>query len=474
MGAEQSYQKSKKEKKDIRKVEFYIGSETTDIDSNESSKLKSSNDSQESIEENVTDEVEQKAQELYNCLINDRLKLPDIIHNMSFIEMKAIIERIENDHFADEEFRNKSVWSELCLGKKGRINNKQMSLYEIPTKELIDTIISIVNDIGAAKIEEMCAGMGLLSSLLQRRGVIVKATDGNSWVETFAPKRYVNVEEKLLIEYNINKDVDDSTLYIGSWPVPSSPRIKDFVSFVKDTRPKYYLFIGENRRINRTNESMYNFMLENGYVSFELFPGQISYKDYFCSNYSKYCQSQQRSSTILFVDKNKAPNFKLEMEKYSTVNNVAYETKNYIQDMIVEGVIPHCYLNIPYTDAIISKVDSRLHSKTNINPDIFETVEEYEFFLKKSYPIAKFPKIRTRKEFLEYKEMIGILESEGGYQRLIDSGYFPQWMETSPENIRPIAAEQYIFVDFSTESKAWKETPNTFATEFTKISQSFY
>lgn len=473
MGAEQSYQKPNKGKKAVR---FYIGSET-DTESDLSTGICCPPGPPGPAGESGSHErsqVDQQAEQLYNCLMYDRLKLPEIIHNMSYFNMRTIVERIENCHFKDDEFKNRSVWNELCLGKHGRINNQQMAIYEVPTKELIDLIVKVVNDTGVAKVEELCAGMGLLSAILAKRGIIVKATDGNAWIETLAPKRYVNVEEKLLIKYNIDNDLDDSTLYIGAWPVPSSKKAKDFMSFMKDTRPKFYLFIGENKGINRTIEEMHNFMLENGYSSFELFPNQISYKDYFSKNYCRYGLSQQRSATILYVDKNKAPEFQLNMDNYPVANPVAYGPKNYVQDMIVEGILPHCYLNIPYTNAMIKKVHEQLHTTLKIDKNIFETVEEYEFYLKKSYPIIKFPKISTRKEFLEYKEMISILESDGGYQKLLDSGYFPQWMETSPEQTRHIVAEQFIFVDFSTKSKAWKETSNTFATQFAKTSQVSY
>lgn len=137
---------------------------------------------------------------LYNILLNEREKLPDFLYKINdYKKLSNIIRKIEKKN-------DKNIWYDLCLGLKGKVNNKYSAIYEIPTKQLLDSIVLIAQLYNIKQIDEIYAGLGLITNLLKKRfdeddyKIKITASDNHFSNETSLSLDYTNI---------IKKDVSD-------------------------------------------------------------------------------------------------------------------------------------------------------------------------------------------------------------------------------------------------------------------------
>lgn len=413
---------------------------------------------------------------LFNAFTNNRCNLHKVLagdngQGFSYNELSKCLKDIEEQYINHEDYRNTAVVQTLMLGKSGDMQNAQMAIYELPTKELLDGICELCNILKINKIEEIMGGIGLLSYMLAMRGLHVTCTDGHAWAQTVGYK-YYNVQKKRLIKYNIDKQTSDDTLYIMAWPYPEKPSDIDVNNFFTKTRPKYLLIINENMVINKKMNTLNEYIKSQDYQSYKLPFKQICYRDYFCDTYKSITKkSYQRSSSVLYMDKKKG-DMSNDVDKISKNNFTSdvydvYPHAQYIQDLIVEGILPHFCLN-ENIDELKKELHVAIHTQTQM-PTYLNTFEEIKFYNLKNKSPKKYPiNIVTRRDFEKYYDLITKLETNG-VNGLKNSGYLPEWIACHQSKL---IAEMYIFTDFSTTKKFWKANYNSFQQEFKRLTAS--
>lgn len=387
--------------------------------------------------------------DLFKVLAYDRQRLLDyLVVNGSYDALRASFMEVENEHT--------DIWDivqRLLLGRYGSESNKQMAIYELPTHELIDSISMICEQLGVFKVEEIAAGTGLLSGMLSRlTNIEVNSTDGKTWMETYVP--LYPVQPKLLLEYAMdNVDYDDKLIVI-SWILNRS--VDDLVETIKTKKFRQIIIIGEqfNKYISNTD----NALLENGYNRTPVPTKQLCYNDYFKMN-SHYPDNCIRSSCILYTRNDVEP-INIVINNHPPVVN---DTTDYmiIQDMIVFGLLPRWLLNVlvTYDQSVVRKTiidiersiansDSNKHMIFNI----IDGLDQFNFWLSK----LNFPKITIKEKFVEFYELCKALNYPNGLINLKQKLCFPEWIHSKDE------AEKYLYLDFSTSSKRWKESRESF------------
>ena len=387
--------------------------------------------------------------ELFNVLTRDRTKLLDYLAiNGSYDELKGELMKIEDS--------NADVWDivqRLFLGKHGMECNKQMAFYELPTLDLVQCISMICEQLGIFKIEEIGAGTGLLSGMLNRlTNLDVNATDGKTWMETNVTLH--PVQQKLFLEYALDNIDYDDKLIILSWI--SNKAVNDIDEIIKMKKFRQFIIIGEqyNKYIHTTNDTM----LENGYQRIVIPVKQLCYNDYFRMNHY-YPENCIRSSCTLYIrDDVEEINVNI-----ADPPNVLTDITDYmvIQDMITFGILPKWVMTV-LTDhdlAIskkviidIEKFISNGESNKTMIFKVINSLEHFRFWISK----PNFPKITTNEKFIEYYELCTSLNSPNGLTNLKHRSCLPQWINTKDE------AEKYLYLDFSSTSKKWKESREMF------------
>lgn len=75
-------------------------------------------------------------------MAHNRSKLPEFISlNSSYDILKKIIICIEKKYFDT----NKHIWNDLMLGMVGYSHNLQNAIYELPTYELVNCILRVMD-----------------------------------------------------------------------------------------------------------------------------------------------------------------------------------------------------------------------------------------------------------------------------------------------------------------------------------------
>ncbi|CAH6421841.1 Hypothetical protein KVN_LOCUS529 [uncultured virus] len=395
---------------------------------------------------------------LYDILKKQREKLPDfLLEHGGFDELKQILLKIEENK--KEKF---SIIRDLFLGKVGNENNKQKAIYELPTNELINVINTICMLLSIDKIEEICCGQGILAKMLQlKTSLEIKATDGFRWIETFGQPYYINVENKLILDYVNSKENLNEKLIIFSW-FPDNA-IDDFFKFIEKNKPKQFCIIGEY--FTNIQKSIFEFLENDEYHLINLQTKQICYKDYYYLN-KNYPENNCRSSMTLCFKNNELT---LQLIKIASGQNnfcseqMPYSDKMFIQDLIITKVFPKWITDTFYDDLLFKKyvniVINCLSRKYKI-PQFIDNPEDFEFWFEKM-DNNQFPKkINDSKKFKEYKQLANILESENGLDNLKNNFIVPDWILNINE------AYKYIWLDFSTDNKQWKQSKNNFMRKF--------
>jgi hypothetical protein len=406
----------------------------------------------------MSDLIKDKSTELYKIMKCNRGDVAKFLEeNGSYDTLKQCIKTIEEM----KKDKNRNIFSDMCLGKMGLETNKQRAIYELPTHELVNVINTITNLLNVDTVEEMCAGQGLLSKMLQQLTELnVKATDGKQWIQTYNNDTYVDVETKLVSQHRYDND-NTNKLLVVSW-IPEKS-IYDFVSVIEVKKPNQFILIGE--RNDKTICDIINRVKLLRYKVINIPVKQICYRDYYANNVF-FPDDSCRSSLTLVVRDNIDINLKKIKATCGSENFCErlreYSDKMYLQDLVVMEILPEWCMNVLTNHTteremvMFVKDISECFLKKYIIPHYIRNNNEFVFWLSQVntgwYPSL----IKKHSKFVEYKNYIEILESESGLQKLQEKNVLPDWV--SNMNL----ARNYMWLDFSDNQKTWKESYNTF------------
>jgi len=392
--------------------------------------------------------------------MKERYRLLDYLVNYGdFNNLRNALIGIEEQ----SDLIEKDVIQKLFLGLLGLESNRQRAFYELPTHELCRTISTICEELEIFKVEELGAGIGLLSGLLNKMtNLQITATDGKTWAETLTSNFYP-VTEKLFLEYAMDDLEYDDKLIIMSWM--NKKNINDLQIMMEKKKFKQILIIGEP--YNQDYLKM-DYIMENlNYTKMVLGCKQLCINDYFKHN-KVYPVDSTKSCCTLYLRDNHDIELSLDIlkEKISndTMNVISNLTPNMvIQDMIIFGILPSWLLEYLEVDdipeqikKIILDIENCVKRKITI-PDFIENIDEFEFWFDKYFNSTnQFPKIKERSKFLEYSEITNILNSDNGLELLKNKHIISEWIHNIDE------AEKYLYLEFSYPDKKWKESREKF------------
>ena len=389
-----------------------------------------------------------EGESLFDILAYRRGSLLDFLQvNGSFDNLKNLLTEIEENN--GDTF---DIIRKLFLGNIGFECNKQAAFYELPTHELVKTITNVCEELEIFKVEEIASGTGLLSGLLARlTNLEINATDGKTWINTTT--NFHQVQEKLFLEYAMDNITNyDDKLMVISW-IPDKVT-SDIEEMMTKRRFKQVLIIGE--RYNKCNIDVEWIMFELGYNKIIIPTKQLCYNDYFANN-KMYPEDGIKSCCTLYL----LDNHEVQIESEENAINVIVEPteRMIIQDMVIYGVLPKWTLNM-LNDDIIKKTIVDIESSIRFNNknktmifDVIENINEFNFWFNKH---PNFPKIITKEKFIEFYNICEILNDTNGLETLKQKYFIPQWIMNKDE------AEKYLYLDFSSTTKKWKESRDTF------------
>jgi len=396
------------------------------------------------------------AMNLFRILSYDRKELLDflVLHG----NCENLSQKLEEIELNNPE--NKKIVYDLLLGLTGLEINKCQAIYELPTHEIVKCVSIICEELGILKVEEIAAGVGLLAGMLQKMtNLEVNATDGELSSET-SKHLYFDVTQKMFLEYAMDEENYDDRLVILAWQPPT----KDINEFVQKKNPKQMLVISET--YDTTHSFFDQMMLEAGYKRLFFPVRQICFRDYFKNN-TQYPNGFTKSCCILYIKSDDervtydqvAP--RLSDEIVERVTNLT--PKMIVQDMIVRGELPDWMLEVlSFSTAEFTGFLAKLDTcKIPELPEYIETYEEFDFWYQIKFGgVSRFPKIVNREKFLEYRTILTILNEENGLDRLKQYGIVDDWILNGSEALK------YLYLDFSCDTKEWKESKTTFERKY--------
>jgi hypothetical protein len=406
-----------------------------------------------------------------NFLIYNRkeiCELPEYIVKYGYHQ--NLINIIREMEFDNEHPIKLSYIHNLLLGKIGYEHNKQMAIYELPTIELLELISKIVIMFDITELEEVMAGLGLLSQTLElyfkKEDIYcdVKATDGYRWIETSGEPAYFPVEKKLLLQYVIEEEyIKTNKMFVFSWIgkncLSEDNHPNDFLIFMDKIEPPIVLLIG--------NASLYEYVLSklsNEYLYCICKTDQICYRDYF--NKDKYVQN---SCTILLVHKDKMciPTID-ELELVLNSDDIEVETEikqktshDVFYDMIGHKLLPE-WCNELNEEEQHTFIELYKESEFDEIPDYIQSYDDYMFYHK----LTNIPSFTNKNKFQEFKNLYNIIDT-CPLDSLKQKSILPKWIFTRE------MAKKFVFTDYSTKEKAWKETFPKFISKFNELTSDY-
>lgn len=396
--------------------------------------------------------------ELLNIFEEDRTKLSSFLQkDFRYNYLKDLLLQIEKD-------KGSPYIKKLFLGRVGLEHNKQQAIYELPTMELILTIKYICEYLNIKEIEEIAAGMGLLSAMLKFQlgdNYNVNATDGKRWIETSMSNKYYPMTVKLFLNYCLDQSINfDDKLVIISW-LPLND-ITDFLNLIKDKRPKNLIIIG-----NMTDQDLYSLLIQklnnHNYKKVGIPVKQICYKDNFYNDYSR--------SSMLFASND--PDFNMENFLLNLKLNCEpclkqkqnYNDKEVIADIIVEKfhaypfLIEKLYKGETEFKDLVTSLCYCIKKKIKI-PEYLKDFSDYQFWFDRIKDLKMPLHIKDYEKFSRYKKVINELNNENGLEDLKNKNILPNWINDRTN------ADQFLWLDYSTENKKWKSGYQNFRLEF--------
>jgi hypothetical protein len=394
--------------------------------------------------------------------------LPEYLGCCTFQDLIDELHRMENENKYPVSL---SYIHELLLGKIGFEHNKQMAIYELPTIELLELIEKIIDIFAITSIEEIMAGLGLLSKTLElhvsKKNIIcdIFATDGNRWIETSGEPTYFPVEKKLLLQYVLEDQIFPvDKLVLMSWigkntlQTDSNQTKSDIKIFIDEIEPPILLLIG--------SKSLYKDLIESISESYIFCvieeTKQICYRDYFLAD--RYIQN---SSVILVIHKNKMNLYdKDELSDLLSEHNISItfdlemrKENEIFQDMVGHKIFPSWYLELSEDD---QKVFIELFDKSEQIPDYIQSFSDYKFYIN----LTNVPDFTSKDKFQEFKTLYDMID-KNTIDELKRKSILPKWIFTKE------IAKKFVFTDYSTTEKSWKESFPKFMNKFNDIISEF-
>jgi len=391
--------------------------------------------------------------ELKRILKKNRKELPNFLQNNgSYKELKECLIKIEEYY----QHENMNSIRKLLLGEHGNESNKQQAIYELPTKELIESIHNICKMFNITIIEEMCAGLGLISKMLElNTNLNINTTDSYTWLETING-HYKNVIKKNILEYISEENTFENKLILISWI--TRQQYIYLSKLIEIKKPKYLMIIGNI--YDKDYKIFTNKMNNMEYTEYVIPIKQISYRDYYKENIY-FPNNCNHSNTTIYIRNSNVSHIDI-------INNIGYINLNkmirkytsemYLQDLCIDNVISKWIYkdlnNLDYVKLGYLIIDiSYLLTHGIIPPKYITNYDDFEFFMK---IYNNFPKlINNYSKFKEYKNLIEQLNNNG-LNLLKNNNIIPNWIDNIEE------CKMYIWLDFSVTDKKWKINKNKF------------
>jgi len=395
--------------------------------------------------------------EFYDILKYDRSRIPFFLSQYGKYEtLRSLLIKIEKNIEHDG-----NIIKDLFLGEIGYERNKQMALYELPTLELIEVIDIICKILEIKTIEEICGGIGLVSKMLKlNTNLEINCTDGMKWIQTNGEQKYTNVGEKLISNYVIENHNFENKMLLTAW-LPHNG-VNDFKKLIYYQKPKIMVIIGEIYQ--QDYDAIMDSLVSMNYNILNIPVKQICYRDYYYKN-TLLPEECCRSSLILCVSQNidKIINQKLieDMGSRDLFCKIikTYTDKLYLQDLIVEGKLPKFVTELLFNNdrklcRFIKMVDI-IYKKKYIIPKFINNYKDFKFWYQK-VKYHKYPtKIETYEKFREYQQLCNMLTEEG-INKMKSEYILSNWVRSTT------TAEQFLWLEFSTTVKDWKESRRKF------------
>lgn len=410
------------------------------------------------------------ADSLYSSLVEDREELLNVIDKIDdYHVFRQTIRDIE------EKYGDKyNIWQEICMGFHGNKMNKLSAIYEFPTKQLINVLSTLFEIFNIRKIDEVGAGMGLLTTQLQKKfkkdnyDVNIVASDNNASNTTSISLDYVSIRKKAVedIYFQITKNINPPEAVIMAWTdeIKNKEIIGEFDKLIKTNKIKMFVFIGNIFKKYILSDDFIKTAYDLGYVLIRLPILQISYLDYF---YRNELDIKSRSITSILVHKSMVNFDKNTLMNICGIENFYEEQKlnpySYIfQDSAISKKCPFWLCHLKDENDI--KTAKEIFEKNFMNgiPIWIKNMKSLTFWHRQN-TLRDFPtNINSEEKLAEYSEYYDKI-SELGLRRsgLKERNILPEWINND------IEAKQFIWLMFSipdtyTGGNEWKESKEVF------------
>lgn len=429
-----------------------------------------------------SEQVSKLADEFYDALTINRDELGNFLKkdpkHITYNNLNQFFIEIQNKH----DYKNGNLITDLLLGYIGPECNKQKAIYELPTFELMATILSIALYFDIKTIEEIMAGQGLFGLLFEhfflKKDIILNVTDGICQCETSGNNPYFPIEKKYLVEYLIEKETSDKDiakdkLFIALWPNVSI-QIRQLKEFIQKIAPQFFILVGQ--------KDMYKLYFKEfkkaKYDEIIFTPYQICFKDTITkdgSDVNANLPDIYHSTVALFIKENKDNKNEI-MDKISALANSFSESPIFRQNITEANdkyilkyfseqrlIPPLVVQNISDTEIknIIRYLFDLSKRKKHVSiPKYLISLDEFKFWYQ-LYKTNKFPKLlKTYERFNEFKNFYEQIDKNNfipsNVIRLKNKNIIPQWVNNKQDAIK------CLILDYSTSDKykLWKESRN--------------
>lgn len=399
----------------------------------------------------------------------NRLQLSTILNvNNEYGYLVEIFSQITKNYPNNEQHKYE-IMRKLMMGCEGYEHNKQSSIYAIPTSELIHLVYAMQVLTDKYETVELFAGMGLFSNMYETFAnkkcesgfprTQITAYDGDFWSETSNKKKFYNVVEKSIETLLTERHDMNNAICVAIFP---HNILGVLVLFLETLTPECLILVipkdHERRVVDALNETAYKasrFEIKN-----------ITYIDYYglpeCEHIqhsvtlviSKYQMIESQISSvikdILLFDKDICVNVPEQSGDRITVQRI-------INDYIYSDMFPEWMAYVSHEDK--SEILHKL-AGSGINQDIvyfirnnITNMEEFNEYI--NWKPLK-PVRCSKDKFNEYKRIYTRLKTIDDIIYFKENGTFPDWIINIED------AYMYLYLDYTTSIKLWKENENTF------------
>lgn len=424
-------------------------------------------------------------EELQDILMGDRKRLPDFLEKHGdYSNLVDLVKKIEAKNPTEPD-----IWKKLMMGKKTLPGqditaNLKRALYEMPTKELLHVINFLLLIFNIKEVNELAAGQGLLTTLLQRKfktdGIDIKisASDSLTWTQTSDTTTYQETKIQRQSIYDFTNELYDTRrlrfakkAVIISWIYKTFE--EELLDLMREKSTNLYIIIGEGIGKSCMSAMTHYKIAQLGYKIIRLPVLQMCYNDYFLAN-EVHSEDTCRSQVTLITN----PNCTFtsdELINFCGISNFAPKfsenltEKEVIQDLCVDNIIPRWISKLDETKMKKACVTvSLVHKYRHIFPeakvpDWVLNQRELTFWISKKI-LKKFPVLITDNTTLN--TYMNLLENlRNNLSKYKTEGKLPVWIRTEE------LAEQYFWIDFSTPDtdKTWKDSEAGFNEKFTLL-----